>query len=89
MPATPRATPDERAAGRVIPARAFDLPSLRSMDADVQVAIDELDLGSDKVEPLRALRAHVLLRQAVLPPPLNLPVEVWGQSRDEWLARRR
>lgn len=30
-----------------------------------------------------------VLRQAVLPPPLNLPVEVWGQSRDEWLGRRR
>ena len=30
-----------------------------------------------------------VLRQATLPPPLELPVEVWGQSRDEWLARGR
>jgi RimJ/RimL family protein N-acetyltransferase len=30
-----------------------------------------------------------VLRQAVLPAPLNLPVDVWGQSRAEWLARRR
>ena len=29
-----------------------------------------------------------ILRQAVLPPPLNLPVDVWGQSRAAWLARR-
>ena len=29
-----------------------------------------------------------ILRQAVLPPPLNLPVDCWGQSRAEWLARR-
>ena len=30
-----------------------------------------------------------ILRQAVLPPPLNLPVDCWGQSREAWLARRR
>ena len=30
-----------------------------------------------------------ILRQAVLPPPLNLPVDCWGQSRETWLARRR
>jgi RimJ/RimL family protein N-acetyltransferase len=29
-----------------------------------------------------------ILRQAVLPAPLNIPVDVWGQSRDEWKARR-
>jgi len=29
-----------------------------------------------------------LLREAVLPAPLSLPVEVWGQSRAEWRARR-
>ena len=27
------------------------------------------------------------LRDDVLPPPLDWPVQVWGQSRDEWLAR--
>lgn len=30
-----------------------------------------------------------ILRQAVLPPPLNLAVDCWGQSREAWLARRR
>jgi RimJ/RimL family protein N-acetyltransferase len=29
-----------------------------------------------------------ILRQAVLPAPLNLAVDCWGQSREEWLARR-
>lgn len=30
-----------------------------------------------------------ILRQAVLPAPLNVEVDVWGQSRDQWLARKR
>jgi RimJ/RimL family protein N-acetyltransferase len=29
-----------------------------------------------------------ILRQAVLPAPLNVPVYCWGQSRDAWLAAR-
>jgi RimJ/RimL family protein N-acetyltransferase len=29
-----------------------------------------------------------ILRQAVLPPPLNVAVDCWGQSREEWRARR-
>jgi RimJ/RimL family protein N-acetyltransferase len=29
-----------------------------------------------------------VLRQAMLPPPLSVPIEVWGQSREEWRARR-
>lgn len=30
-----------------------------------------------------------ILRQAALPAPINAPVDVWGQSREAWLARRR
>ncbi|MCR5878245.1 GNAT family N-acetyltransferase [Phenylobacterium sp. J367] len=30
-----------------------------------------------------------ILRQAVLPAPINLPVDVWGQSRAQWKARKR
>jgi uncharacterized protein involved in outer membrane biogenesis len=51
---------------RVLPQAPLDLPSLRAMDAEVQVAIDELDFGSSSVAPLRALRTHVLLRAGVL-----------------------
>ncbi len=27
------------------------------------------------------------LRDAVLPDPLNVPVQIWGQTRSQWLAR--
>lgn len=30
-----------------------------------------------------------LLRQADLPAPINATVEIWGQTRDQWRARRR
>ena len=57
----------ERAAtGRVLPQRRFDLPSLNAMEADLQVAIGELDFGSDAVSPFRALRTHLLLNDGVL-----------------------
>jgi uncharacterized protein involved in outer membrane biogenesis len=55
-----------RPAGRVLPQRKFNLPSLRAMDADVQVAIDELQFGTDAMVPMRGLRAHVLLSRGVL-----------------------
>jgi hypothetical protein len=30
-----------------------------------------------------------VLRRAVLPPPYaQVPHDIWGQSREEWLARR-
>ena len=51
---------------KVLPQRRFDLPSLAVMDADVQVAIDELDFGSDAVAPMRQLRTHLLLQGSVL-----------------------
>jgi uncharacterized protein involved in outer membrane biogenesis len=53
-------------AGRVLPQRKFDLPSMRAMDADVQVAIDELVFGTDAMAPMRGLRTHVLLNRGVL-----------------------
>lgn len=59
--------PDQpRRAGRVLPTKRFDLPSLRAMDADVQVAIDELVFGTDAMAPMRGLRSHVLLNRGVL-----------------------
>lgn len=58
---TPVAAP-----GRVLPVREFDLPSLRAMDADVQLAFDELDLGTARLRPLTPLRAHLLLREGLL-----------------------
>jgi RimJ/RimL family protein N-acetyltransferase len=29
------------------------------------------------------------LRDDVVPPPLEWPVQIWGQSREEWYARRK
>ena len=55
-----------KGAPRIIPNREFDLPSLRAMDADVAVALDELDLGSSAVEPLRPLKGRIGLAGGVL-----------------------
>jgi AsmA family protein len=52
--------------GRVLPDKPFDLPSLRAMDADVRIDIDNLDLGSEILKPLRPLRAHLVLTDGVL-----------------------
>ena len=52
--------------GRLLPQRQFDVPSLRTMDADVQVAVDELDFDTSAMAPMRGLRAHVLLNRGVL-----------------------
>ncbi|HSW22939.1 MAG TPA: AsmA family protein, partial [Burkholderiaceae bacterium] len=62
-----RPAPDaQQRNGRVLPQRQFDVPSLRAMDADVQVAVDELDFDTPAMAPMRGLRAHVLLNRGVL-----------------------
>ncbi|MEO5733830.1 MAG: AsmA family protein [Rubrivivax sp.] len=65
-PSTDAEAPVTAASDRVLPDRRFDLPSLRIMDADVQVAIDELDLGSDAITPLHGLKSHLTLKDGVL-----------------------
>lgn len=56
----------ERTPRRVLPQGRFDLPSLRAMQADVQVAIDELRFAGDGLRPLQALRGRVLLADGAL-----------------------
>ena len=51
---------------RVIPDRKFDLPSLRAMDANVLIDIAMFDPGTTLIEPLRPVRAHLLLANGVL-----------------------
>ncbi len=67
---TPKRPPPDAPQGardnRVLPQREFDVPSLRAMDADVQVAIDELVFGTDAMTPMRGLRTRVLLNRGVL-----------------------
>ena len=48
--------------------------------------IEPANVNSQKVAQRLGSR---ILRQAVLPPPMNVPVDCWGQSREEWMARRR
>ncbi len=59
--AAPSASPPN-ASGRVLPQRRFDLPSLQAIDADVQVAFDELDFGTDALAPLRKVTTRVVLK---------------------------
>ena len=60
------AAPVNAKAGRVLPDRPFDLPALRAMNANVLIDIDDLDLGSSFLEPLRPLRTHLVLADGVL-----------------------
>jgi uncharacterized protein involved in outer membrane biogenesis len=60
------AAPGDTPAGRALPQRRFDLPSLKAMDADVQMAIQELDFGTRAMAPLRQLKTRVLLDGGVL-----------------------
>jgi uncharacterized protein involved in outer membrane biogenesis len=49
-----------------LPTRAFDLAALRTMDADVQIAIDRLDANTALLESVRPLRAHLQLNRGLL-----------------------
>jgi uncharacterized protein involved in outer membrane biogenesis len=51
---------------RLLPDRSFDLPSLKAMDADVQVALDELDLNTAALDPLKPLKGRLRLGAGVL-----------------------
>jgi uncharacterized protein involved in outer membrane biogenesis len=51
---------------RVLPTRRFDLAALRAMDADVQIAIAQVDANLAWLEPLRPFAAHLQLRAGVL-----------------------
>lgn len=65
-PASREAAAKTRAQGRVLPDKTFDLPSLRVMDADVQIQLDQLELGTPALQNIRPLRAHLLLQDGVL-----------------------
>ena len=52
--------------GKVIPDRAFDIPSLKAMNADVGVQLAELDLGTARLEPFKPLQGRITLQDGVL-----------------------
>lgn len=60
------ASAQPRKGGKVLPDRPFDLASLRVMDAEVAIAIDEVDLNTNRLEPLRPLHARLRLEGGVL-----------------------
>lgn len=55
-----------RPSARVLPSRPFDLAALRVMDAQVDVRIDEVDLNTRWLEPIRPLKAQLRLGAGVL-----------------------
>ncbi len=60
-PANPRLP-----AGRVLPQREFDVPSLRAMNADVKVRLQRVELGSLFARPLAPLQGDLRLQGGVL-----------------------
>jgi len=52
--------------GKVIPDREFDIPSLKTMNADVRVALATVDLGTARLEPFKPLDGHLTLQDGVL-----------------------
>lgn len=64
--AAPATQPVQRKTGKVLPQRRFDLPSLRAMSADVQVAIERFDFGGAALAPMSALRSRLVLDGGVL-----------------------
>lgn len=71
------------ASARVLPDRAFDLPSLRAMDADVRIDLAEVDLGTRTLQPLRPLQAQLRLRDGVLMLSELLASTAQGRLRGE------
>ena len=55
-----------RASDRILPDRRLDLPSLQSLEIDVGIDIDTLDLGTSTLAPMRDLRGRVVLQDGVL-----------------------
>ena len=48
-----------------------------------------IDAGNANSQAVARRLGSTLLRQAQLPAPLNDTVDIWGQSREQWRARRK
>ena len=47
-----------------------------------------IDAGNINSQAVARRLGSTLLRQAQLPAPLNDTVDIWGQTREQWRARR-
>ncbi|AKJ29813.1 hypothetical protein AAW51_3122 [Caldimonas brevitalea] len=52
--------------GQVLPAKEFNIPSLKAMNADVRVNLKKLDLGTQFLGDLTPLQGRISLRDGVL-----------------------
>jgi RimJ/RimL family protein N-acetyltransferase len=53
--------------------------------SEVIHCIDPANLASQAVA---ARLGSTILRQDMMPPPIEIPIDIWGQSREQWRARR-
>lgn len=51
---------------RVLPQKEFNTPSLAAMEADVQIELQEFDLGTAQLEELKPFHGHLTLHDRVL-----------------------
>lgn len=65
-PAAPPAKASSPRSARVLPDKEFDLPSLRAMNADVQMAFDRVELGELFALPLQPLKTRLTLHNGIL-----------------------
>ena len=54
------------ASARVLPDRDFDVPGLKAMNADFAIDLRQLDLGTEALRPLTAVRARLRLDDGLL-----------------------
>lgn len=58
--------PAKHEPGRLLPDRPFDIPRLKAMDADVRLAVSELDLGTSVLSRIEPLDTRIQLHDGVL-----------------------
>ena len=66
VPAEPGAPRAKKAASRVLPDKQFDLPSLRAMNANVNVKLARFESGSALLQAAEPLNARIVLQDGVL-----------------------
>ncbi len=77
------------AAGRVLPQREFDIPSLQRMNADVALRLERFDLGTPQLESLAPLQGRIRLQGGVLSVQELLARTANGTVRGEITADAR